>query len=97
MLIHILHIMQHLKGCSLLVPRPLRAAHVHVHVVVMPSHDVWRCAHHLLQPTMYYTTATATATQGTMTHMAPEVLLQGKLSRASDVYAYGGAWEMCGI
>jgi serine/threonine protein kinase len=27
--------------------------------------------------------------QGTMTHMAPEVMLHGKLSRQSDIYAYG--------
>ncbi len=33
--------------------------------------------------------------QGTMTHMAPEVLLHGKISRASDVYAFGILlWEL---
>jgi serine/threonine protein kinase len=33
--------------------------------------------------------------QGTTTHMAPEVLLEGKLSRASDVYAFGILmWEL---
>lgn len=33
--------------------------------------------------------------QGTMTHMAPEVMLQGKLSRGSDVYAFGILlWEL---
>lgn len=32
---------------------------------------------------------------GTLTHMAPEVLLQGKVSRASDVYAFGILlWEL---
>jgi serine/threonine protein kinase len=35
--------------------------------------------------------------QGTMTHMAPEAMLAGKLSRASDVYAYGILlWELYG-
>lgn len=33
--------------------------------------------------------------QGTMTHMAPEVMLKGKLSRGSDVYAFGVLlWEL---
>lgn len=33
--------------------------------------------------------------QGTMTHMAPEVMLRGKLSRQSDVYAFGVLlWEL---
>jgi serine/threonine protein kinase len=33
--------------------------------------------------------------QGTLTHMAPEVLMYGKLGFASDVYAYGIIlWEM---
>ena len=27
--------------------------------------------------------------RGTITHMAPEVLLHGRLSRASDVYSFG--------
>ncbi len=27
--------------------------------------------------------------QGTITHMAPEVLMKGCLSKASDVYAFG--------
>ncbi len=27
---------------------------------------------------------------GTMTHMSPELLLEGKASKASDVYSYGG-------
>lgn len=32
---------------------------------------------------------------GTLTHMAPELLLEGRASRASDVYAYGILlWEM---
>jgi serine/threonine protein kinase len=35
------------------------------------------------------------ASQGTMTHMAPEVMLVGKLSRGSDVYAFGVLlWEL---
>jgi serine/threonine protein kinase len=33
--------------------------------------------------------------QGTMTHMAPELLLHGHVSKASDVYAFGILlWEM---
>eukprot|EP00879_Flechtneria_rotunda_P008456 GHRR01008858.1.p1 GENE.GHRR01008858.1~~GHRR01008858.1.p1 ORF type:complete len:979 (+),score=314.62 GHRR01008858.1:172-3108(+) len=33
--------------------------------------------------------------QGTLTHMAPELLMYGKISRASDVYAFGILlWEM---
>ncbi|MEW5313559.1 MAG: hypothetical protein WDW38_005117 [Sanguina aurantia] len=33
--------------------------------------------------------------QGTLTHLAPEALLEGTLSRASDVYAYGILmWEL---
>ena len=33
--------------------------------------------------------------QGTLTHMAPEVLMYGKISFASDVYAFGiMLWEM---
>eukprot|EP00775_Hariotina_reticulata_P010053 gene10053-10209_t len=33
--------------------------------------------------------------QGTLTHMAPEVMLHGKLSRGSDVYAFGVLlWEL---
>lgn len=33
--------------------------------------------------------------QGTLTHMAPELLLHGHASRASDVYAYGILlWEL---
>ncbi|WIA08255.1 hypothetical protein OEZ85_007699 [Tetradesmus obliquus] len=33
--------------------------------------------------------------QGTLTHMAPEVLMFGKISRASDVYAFGVLlWEL---
>jgi serine/threonine protein kinase len=27
--------------------------------------------------------------QGTLKHMAPELLLQGRASKASDVYAFG--------
>ena len=35
------------------------------------------------------------APQGTLTHMAPEVLLAGRLSKASDVYAFGiTLWEL---
>jgi serine/threonine protein kinase len=37
----------------------------------------------------------ASTAQGTMTHMAPEVMLLGKLSRGSDVYAFGVLlWEL---
>lgn len=37
----------------------------------------------------------AGALQGTLTHMAPEVLMFGKISRASDVYAFGILlWEL---
>jgi serine/threonine protein kinase len=33
--------------------------------------------------------------QGTLTHMAPELLLHGRASKASDVYAYGILlWEL---
>jgi serine/threonine protein kinase len=33
--------------------------------------------------------------QGTLTHMAPELLLQGRASKASDVYAFGILlWEL---
>jgi hypothetical protein len=33
--------------------------------------------------------------QGTMSHMAPEALLQGRISKAGDVYAYGiTLWEL---
>lgn len=35
------------------------------------------------------------AFQGTMTHMAPETLMHGRISRASDTYAYGILlWEL---
>ncbi|KAG1675607.1 hypothetical protein FOA52_014195, partial [Chlamydomonas sp. UWO 241] len=35
------------------------------------------------------------AYQGTMTHMAPEVLLEGKQSKAADVYSFGiTLWEL---
>jgi serine/threonine protein kinase len=35
--------------------------------------------------------------QGTLTHMAPEVLLQGHMSKAADVYAFGIClWELTG-
>ena len=27
--------------------------------------------------------------QGTMTHMAPEIMLEGRISKAADVYAFG--------
>lgn len=30
-----------------------------------------------------------TKTYGTVTHMPPELLLEGKLSKSADVYAYG--------
>ena len=31
-----------------------------------------------------------------MTHMAPELLMMGHVSKASDVYAYGILlWEIC--
>lgn len=34
--------------------------------------------------------------QGTLTHMAPEILLHGRASKASDVYGFGILlWEMC--
>lgn len=33
--------------------------------------------------------------QGTMTHMAPEILLKGHISKAADVYAFGMVlWEL---
>jgi serine/threonine protein kinase len=33
--------------------------------------------------------------QGTMTHMAPETLTKGHISKASDVYAFGILmWEL---
>lgn len=33
--------------------------------------------------------------QGTLTHMAPEVLLEGIISKAADVYAFGVMlWEL---
>lgn len=33
--------------------------------------------------------------QGTLTHMAPEVLMEGKISKAADVYAFGMTlWEL---
>ncbi|GFR47096.1 hypothetical protein Agub_g8666 [Astrephomene gubernaculifera] len=33
--------------------------------------------------------------QGTLTHMAPELLLQGRMSKAADVYAFGVTlWEL---
>jgi len=33
--------------------------------------------------------------QGTLTHMAPEVLLEGRISKAADVYAFGiTLWEL---
>jgi serine/threonine protein kinase len=33
--------------------------------------------------------------QGTLTHMAPELLLHGRASKASDVYAFGILlWEL---
>jgi serine/threonine protein kinase len=33
--------------------------------------------------------------QGTMTHMAPEILMYGKISSSSDVYAFGILlWEL---
>ena len=39
-----------------------------------------------------------THTYGTVTHMPPELLIQGDLSKACDVYAFGALlWEMlCG-
>jgi serine/threonine protein kinase len=37
----------------------------------------------------------STQTHGTVTHMAPELLENGKLSRASDVYSFGILmWEL---
>ena len=37
----------------------------------------------------------ATRTYGTVTHLAPELLLQGRMSRAADVYSFGVVlWEM---
>ena len=33
--------------------------------------------------------------QGTMTHMAPEILIKGHISKAADVYAFGMVlWEL---
>lgn len=37
-----------------------------------------------------------TKTYGTVTHMPPELLLEGKLSKSADVYAYGVLlFELC--
>ena len=37
----------------------------------------------------------ATQTYGTVTHMPPELLAEGRLSKAADVYAFGVLlWEM---
>ncbi|KIZ02534.1 Mitogen-activated protein kinase kinase kinase 11 [Monoraphidium neglectum] len=37
-----------------------------------------------------------TATHGTVSHMAPEVLERGELSKAADVYSFGVVlWQMC--
>ncbi|WIA41787.1 hypothetical protein OEZ86_009120 [Tetradesmus obliquus] len=42
-----------------------------------------------------HSTHVSNAFQGTMTHMAPETLMSGQISRASDVYAYGiMLWEL---
>ncbi len=35
------------------------------------------------------TTTTLAALQGSPSHMAPEVLLHGRVSKASDVYSFG--------
>ena len=33
--------------------------------------------------------------QGTLTHMSPELLLHGRMSKAADVYAFGiTMWEL---
>jgi serine/threonine protein kinase len=33
--------------------------------------------------------------QGTMSHMAPEVMLQGRISKAADVYSFGiSLWDL---
>lgn len=33
--------------------------------------------------------------QGTLTHMAPEILIKGRISKAADVYALGMVlWEL---
>lgn len=33
--------------------------------------------------------------QGTLTHMAPEILIKGHISKAADVYAFGMVlWEL---
>jgi serine/threonine protein kinase len=33
--------------------------------------------------------------QGTMSHMAPEVMLQGRISKAADVYSFGiTLWDL---
>ena len=40
--------------------------------------------------------AISTGTFGTVTHMPPELLTTGRLSKAVDVYAFGVLlWEMC--
>eukprot|EP00878_Enallax_costatus_P007009 GHUV01007345.1.p1 GENE.GHUV01007345.1~~GHUV01007345.1.p1 ORF type:complete len:1094 (+),score=299.39 GHUV01007345.1:294-3575(+) len=42
-----------------------------------------------------HSTHISNAFQGTMTHMAPETLMHGQVSRASDVFAYGILlWEL---
>jgi len=38
----------------------------------------------------------ATRTYGTITHMAPELLMEGHLSKAADVYSFGVLlWQLC--
>ena len=40
---------------------------------------------------------TDTVTMGTVTHMPPELLMEGKLSPAADIYAFGAlAWPSIG-
>ena len=40
--------------------------------------------------------AISTGTFGTVTHMPPELLTTGRLSKSVDVYAFGVLlWEMC--
>jgi mitogen-activated protein kinase kinase kinase 11 len=38
----------------------------------------------------------STRTYGTVTHMPPELLLEGRMSKAADVYSFGARLRACG-